>query len=351
MSQGEIKSKISNADEGSIIIFQEGDYEKDLVVDINKKNIRIRSERATLHGDSKINIKAPNIVVEGFTFTPKGSINAVSRNSEPLSENSKILNNKFIGEGKETYAKRIRVAQSSFHEKWEINILIEGNTFEDILGEGNSNIFYTITRSTINALMGLLPQSIVEKLENRMLNKTIKKEAKFIQRLKRVIGEEQTNRHKNTILQHTDQEERRPKGGELISVKAGSVMVRNNTFKKCRGFLSLRGGERNHAEDNTFTESIVPSGIQVYGSQNVILNNGLENSQILRIGAGRSNMPAGEQPAGQHLAAHHARVEANGQARIIINFMFPKFSFKAMGVNRRHVEQMNPGATVVDRSE
>ncbi len=61
-------------------------------------------------------------------------------------------------------------------------------------------------------------------------------------------------------------------GGEIISIKSGSVRVVQNQFKNCIGQLSLRGGVGNTAEGNTFSGRSRKGGIQVYGNGSLSLN-------------------------------------------------------------------------------
>ncbi len=62
---------------------------------------------------------------------------------------------------------------------------------------------------------------------------------------------------------------------EIISVKSGRNMVRNNTFIECQGHLTFRHGKNNYAYSNAFLCNEVSNsgGIRAYDGGHVIKNN------------------------------------------------------------------------------
>lgn len=72
---------------------------------------------------------------------------------------------------------------------------------------------------------------------------------------------------------------------EIISVKSSGNMIRQNTFRACRGGLVLRHGHRNVASENMFfgDDETGSSGIRLQGRDQVVANNvfaGLGRSAI-----------------------------------------------------------------------
>ena len=75
---------------------------------------------------------------------------------------------------------------------------------------------------------------------------------------------------------------------EIVSVKSCDNIIRNNTFRKSYGTLSLRHGNRNRVESNYFFgdgkpvgtspagAALYTGGIRVYGTDHIIINNYME---------------------------------------------------------------------------
>ncbi len=164
-------------------------------------------------------------------------------------------------------------------------------------------------------------------------------------------------------------------GGEILCIKASGVTVERNQFKNCVGRLSLRGGVRHIAKDNTISGSIKENcGIVVFGNACQILNNNLDDNAKILIGSGESNCPAGKQPFGDHLPAHRAKIEGNTAGEIVINHQFcvtapnkrnkekrPEevgivgveriYCYKVKEVDVDQVKAKNPGVKVVDKAK
>src|SRR5690606_23051750 len=76
---------------------------------------------------------------------------------------------------------------------------------------------------------------------------------------------------------------------EIISVKSGRVMIRNNTFLRNLGHITLRHGKNSRVENNVMMgEFIVDTGgIRIYDGGHVIRNNyidGVNSSSNTRGG-------------------------------------------------------------------
>ncbi len=127
---------------------------------------------------------------------------------------------------------------------------------------------------------------------------------------------------------------RKKPGGELISVKAGGAKICNNTFDDVAGMISLRGGEHSLVECNTMTNTVPKiSGIQVYGSNNKVIDNTLDDNAVILLGAGESDAATGKQPKGDHLAANNAVVKGNKAGMLI-----QSYNYKNKGKKRKNGE-------------
>ncbi len=313
-----IQKILDNAAPGGEVVFQEGTYAFKMVdkkknnLNVNAKNLTLRSNNAELSGQLCINLNCPGVTIEGFTFVGNIDINAkVNDPPDPatMGRNAVIRNNTFRDH--KGYAKRIRVASTSEHESIAMNPLIQNNAFIKIHGGNNRRIKDPAT------------------------------------------GKDTKNR---------------VPGGELISIKASGAKILNNTFDDVWGRISLRGGENSTVEDNTFTNLNPPdpsdpekylfsTGIQVYGSNNQLLNNTLDERGTIILGTGESDKPAGKQPFGDHLAANNAVVTGNKAGILVLNYNFGKkgkarnrpediekfgkerrYTFKPTGITRRNNE-------------
>lgn len=283
--QNKIQGVINKADPGDTIVFQKGTY-KNMTLKIDeKKGLTLSGESAksVKMVDVTINLNCHDVTVENFTFVGGSSVNAKVnkvKDDATMGKNAVIQNNIFqdLPNG---YSKRIRVASSSKHEAIDMNTTIQGNHFSNLHGHNN----------------------------------------------KRPKKDKKTKKMKTTP------------GGEIISVKAGGAMVRNNTFDNVWGMISLRGGEQSHVEGNTFNNLQLPAkpkystGIQVYGSHNTVMKNNLTNKGVILIGAGQADTKAGEEPKGDHLPAKDAVIEGNTAGTRILNYNYgKKYPYKATGV-------------------
>jgi len=63
--------------------------------------------------------------------------------------------------------------------------------------------------------------------------------------------------------------------GELIGVKSHRNVIRNNTFRDCRGAVSIRDGNYNSVYNNVFlaTDEQRAAGVRIHGKHNAFVNN------------------------------------------------------------------------------
>jgi poly(beta-D-mannuronate) lyase len=103
--------------------------------------------------------------------------------------------------------------------------------------------------------------------------------------------------------------------GEIVSIKTSGATVRYNTFIDSRGALTLRAGNGSRAEGNVFIRC--QDGIRVYGSDHVILNNVMIDSE--QRGIFLNSPDSNHEPPNRCLVAHNTIVGAS-EAGIRIGF-------------------------------
>ncbi|WP_428848318.1 polysaccharide lyase 6 family protein [Shewanella olleyana] len=105
---------------------------------------------------------------------------------------------------------------------------------------------------------------------------------------------------------------------EIISIKAGQNIVRNNTFFESRGTLTMRHGNGNQIDSNVFLGNNVDhtGGIRIINRDQTITNNYLEGLKGYRFGSGFTIMNGVPDSA---LNRYHQVVNANVNHNSFIN--------------------------------
>lgn len=112
----------------------------------------------------------------------------------------------------------------------------------------------------------------------------------------------------NNYFEHTNGEV------EIISIKSGKNILRNNVFFEARGTLTMRHGNGNLIEDNVFIGNNVPhtGGIRVINRDQIIRNNYLEGLTGYRFGSGFTVMNGvPNSPINRYHQVDNATIEHN----------------------------------------
>lgn len=112
----------------------------------------------------------------------------------------------------------------------------------------------------------------------------------------------------NNYFEHTNGEV------EIISIKSGKNILRNNVFYEARGTLTMRHGNGNIIEENVFLGNNVPhtGGIRVINRDQIIRNNYLEGLTGYRFGSGFTVMNGvPDSPINRYHQVDNAIIEHN----------------------------------------
>ncbi|WP_296045112.1 polysaccharide lyase 6 family protein [uncultured Alteromonas sp.] len=112
----------------------------------------------------------------------------------------------------------------------------------------------------------------------------------------------------NNYFEHTNGEV------EIISIKSGKNIIRNNTFFEARGTLTMRHGNGNLIEENVFIGNNVPhtGGIRVINRDQFVRNNYLEGLTGYRFGSGFTVMNGvPDSPINRYHQVDNATIENN----------------------------------------
>ena len=112
----------------------------------------------------------------------------------------------------------------------------------------------------------------------------------------------------NNYFEHTNGEV------EIISIKSGKNIIRNNTFFEARGTLTMRHGNGNLIEENVFIGNNVPhtGGIRVINHDQIVRNNYLEGLTGYRFGSGFTVMNGvPDSPINRYHQVDNATIENN----------------------------------------
>ncbi len=166
-----IKKVLKNAAPGDTMVFQQGKYEN-LELDVNVKELTLRSDKAEVTGKSVFKLNRPGVTVEGFTFIGNGVIDVRINNVDDestMGKNAVIRNNVF--KNHEGYAKRILVGSSSRHEAINMNALIENNKIRPRSSDRPLYAFitsaigerpqYNLLKINILNFSGILPYALI----------------------------------------------------------------------------------------------------------------------------------------------------------------------------------------------
>lgn len=119
---------------------------------------------------------------------------------------------------------------------------------------------------------------------------------------------------------------------EIISVKSGRNMIRNNTFIECQGHLTFRHGKNNYAYGNAFLCNQVSNtgGIRAYDGGHVIKNNYVYGQKSTSNTRAAFLLHSGENKVGEIPAvsagwtAYNCLLENNTAVNCQQSFMFCK---------------------------
>lgn len=257
-----IIAAISQVQPGDAIILQDGLYQN---VTFNIKTSGTKEHpiflfaknpsKVKLAGESRIDILADYIIVANFLFTdgyPSKETGVVNLEGNNIRfTNNKILNYELAG-----YDYKWLSLTGKNHE-------IDHNIFD---GKTTGGSLLTIWRKDLSSQNHYIHH-------NQFLNYQDAGGANGYETIR--VGTSTYSQSDSNVLIENNLFENISGEIEIISIKSGRTIVRNNTFKTCKGLVTCRHGKNDLIENNSFfADSIVDTGgIRMYDGGHVIRNN------------------------------------------------------------------------------
>ncbi len=270
----QLKSAVNSAQPGDTIVVRNGSFDTDGSVTIRNngtvdKPIVIKAE--TVGGTELINEsyfdfrKCSYITLNGFIFSST-DVTAIKLQA---SHHIRITNNVF--RIKETESVKWVLIGGIWDDPNAISYenKIDHNIFENKTMPGN---FITID-GTGDPTYLVSQRDTIEYNYFKNNNPRAENEKESI----RIGWSEMSLSSGFTVVQHNLFEDCNG-DPEIISVKTCDNIIRNNTFRRCKGTLSLRHGDRNTVNGNYFFGENIEGtgGVRIYGKDHKIFNNYFE---------------------------------------------------------------------------
>lgn len=266
----ELKAANKRAKPGDVIILQNGEW-KDVIISLNSNGTKEKpvtfkaqtSGKVIITGYSKLMVGGNFIVVDGLHFTKgyagKDAVIKFKTDKNEIANNSRVTNTVIDGFNNEKrmdentwvyfYGKNNRIDHSSFLNKLNMGVLM-AVILDD---ERSRENFHSIDHNYFGLRLPLASNT----------GETI-----------RVGVSEHCEFNSNTLI--TDNFFEKCDGEtEIISIKSGRNIIRNNVFKECQGSVVLRHGDNNTVENNIFlgNNKEGSGGVRVINKGQWVINN------------------------------------------------------------------------------
>ncbi|MCP9749463.1 chondroitinase-B domain-containing protein [Ferruginibacter sp. HRS2-29] len=266
----ELKAANKNARPGDIIILQNGEW-NDVKIELNcsgtKENpISFKAETAgkvLITGNSSLELGGNFIVVDGWYFNRgyagKNAVINFRIDKDQLANNCRVTNtviNDFNNPKRmdENYwisfsGKNNRIDHCSFLNKKNMGVLL-AVLLDD---ERSRENFHSIDHNYFGVRLPLASNS------GEIIRVGVSQHCEF----------NSNTRITDNFFEHCDGET------EIVSIKSGSNVVRNNLFKECQGGVVLRHGNYNTVENNIFlgNNKAGTGGVRIINKGQWVVNN------------------------------------------------------------------------------
>lgn len=278
-TESEIEQAVSNASISTKIIVEEGIYKSNMTLNGNSAHICIESKKhLAAKIQSEVKIDGNNITISGFMFNGKNGYIYVGKKGG----STRITNNMWNDSKAKNWIKsmsgyKTTVDFNTFKNKLNNSSIDRGialvlrsysniqtpsqhnihhNYFKNFSKGQNTNIYETIQVSTYK--------------ENTVLGLDYKEHAPY------TLGPNDNIKIEYNLLEDTNGE------AENISIKSKGVHILHNTFRNCKGTLSLRSGSNSVVANNYFFGRITGTnksdgGIIIHGDNHEIHHNYIKN--------------------------------------------------------------------------
>ncbi len=262
----EIVTAINNVKPGDAIILKDGTY-RDVVFDIKTSGteehpIFIMAKNAgkvKLSGESRLDILADHVIIANFSFVdgyPSRDTGVVNLYGNYIRFTNNIIKNyEYAGNDYKWLSLTGR-----FHE-------IDRNIFD---GKTTGGSLLTIWRNDMSSQNHHIHH-------NQFLNYQDAGGANGYETIR--VGTSTYSQSDSNVLIENNLFENISGEIEIISIKAGRTIVRNNTFRACKGLVTARHGKNDLITGNVFfCEQISDTGgIRMYDGGHTVLNNYIQD--------------------------------------------------------------------------
>jgi len=272
-SEAEIADAISQAEPGDAIVLRNGtytDFDIEFYADGEEgRPLTFRAEtpgQVTLTGTSKLFISGDYLVVDGLNFDGgalqenDSVVEFRRRDNSGHATNSRFTNSQIIN-----YNPPDQDTRYHWVRLYGQNNRVDNNTFS---GQNHSGVTVVIIRDT--------PQADFHRIDNNHFLDRPPGNSNGFESIR--LGESDQSLSDSFSIVENNLFERTDGEIEIISVKSGSNIIRNNTFLESAGTLTLRHGNNNVVEGNYFIGNGKDrsGGIRVIGEGHTIVNNYFE---------------------------------------------------------------------------
>ena len=272
-SESEIDDALSQVEPGDTIVLRNGTYTNfdiefyaDGTPDLP---ITFRAEtpgQVTLNGTSKLFISGDSLIVDGLNFeggaldVNDSVVEFRQRNNSGHATNSRFTNSRIIDYNPDSQDTRYHWVRL-----YGQNNRVDNNTFS---GQNHSGVTVVVIRDT--------PQADFHRIDNNHFLDRPEGNSNGFESIR--LGESDQSLSDSFSIVENNLFERTDGEIEIISVKSGRNIIRNNTFLESAGTLTLRHGNNNVVSGNYFIGNGKDrsGGIRIVGEGHTIVNNYFE---------------------------------------------------------------------------
>ena len=314
-SAAEVEDALSQVVPGDIVTLRNGTYTNQQIlfdsIGTEELPILLRAEtpgQVILNGNSTINISGDWLIVDGLNFDG-GALDEGDHIVEFRDGNQEATNSRFTNSQIIDYNPSDINTRYFWVSLYGENNRVDHNTFS---GQNHSGVTVTVWRNSDDPDNHLIDNNhFVDRPEGNGNGF----EAIRIGTSDQSLSDSFTTVESN-LFERIDGEI------EIISVKSGSNILRNNTFLESAGTLTLRHGDNNLVEGNYFigNQKDRSGGVRVIGEDQVVVNNYFEGLDgraggAISISAGGTSPPLnGHATVRNALIANNTIVDVNGAA-------------------------------------
>ena len=308
-NQQEYRQALKKFQPGDAIVLKNGEWKNFEILFVGQgtaeKPIRLSAEtkgKVLLSGKSNLRIAGEYLVVSGLVFkngyTPTGEVVAFKRNDKNLANNSRIT---------EIVIDNYSNPDKDTSDYW-VALYGKNNRFDHnyLAGKRNTGVTMAVRLDAVEN------QQNHHRIDHNYFGPRPELGSNGGETLR--IGTSTYSLTDSFTLVEENYFDRCNGEVEIVSVKSGKNIIRNNVFFESRGTVTLRHGNGNLVEGNVFWGNGVDhtGGIRIINRDQVVRNNYLEGLTGTRFGSGFAIMNGAlNPPINRYHQVVNAQVENN----------------------------------------